>query len=270
MAKNNLTILLLKEGYTEKNSFRSFDRPEDCPDKLSIEGKTLYYRKSRGRLPKWDSFFNSKLTKDFESGGSIAALYFVKITPPEDINKERTFAITFGTGRYFLQQNSIETKFGLLTALSCVMPENLKLVDINTIDSIPISSKTQASMNVALDIMGFDTDTDVLKGIKGKCKEEYVSVFGKSIQGADALQISSDASFEDIEQTLTIAYQVYNSGEYKTSFEYFTNLSIVKDPSIKESLNSKLFQQIMDGNCEKIWLGVPEIIDSTIIFFWSV
>lgn len=168
---------------------------------------------------------------------------------------------------FFLEPGVIETKFGLITALSSFIPENIKLVDVNTIDSIPISSKTQASKNVALDIMGFDTDTDILKGVKGECKQEYVQLFGKSIQGSDALQISSGASFDSIAETLKIAYNTYISGEYKNSFEYFTNLSIVKDSNIKDILNKELFSQIQQDNWDKIWIGIPEIIDSTIIFF---
>lgn len=267
MSKNNLTILLLKEGYNENNALRMFEHPEDCPQTLEIDGRNLYFRKSRGRMPKWNTFFNGKLTNDFENGGSVSALYFVVIKPTENNSYERTLAITFGSGRFFLHPNAIETKFGLITALSSVIPENLKLVDINTIDSIPISSKTQASKNVALDIMGFDTDTDILKGVKGECRQEYVPLFGKSVQGSDALQISSEASFDCIAETLKIAYNTYISGEYKNSFEYFTNLSIVKDPLVKESLNNELFRQIQEGNWNKIWLGIPEIIDSAIKFF---
>lgn len=68
MSKNNLTILLLKEGYNENNALRMFEHPEDCPQTLEIDGRNLYFRKSRGRMPKWNTFFNGKLTNDFENG----------------------------------------------------------------------------------------------------------------------------------------------------------------------------------------------------------
>lgn len=266
MAKNTLSVLLLKSGFNEKNALRVF-KDDDKPQELNIGGKILYYRYADPKLPKWSSFFKNELPeKNFKSGGNIAAVYFVEIECPEKDNK-RTFAITFGTGRFFLKQDAIETKFGLLTTLSGIMPESLRLVDTNTIDSVPMSNKTQASKTVGLDLMGFDTDTDVLKGVRGHTNPKYAPILGKNLQGADSLQISSEEPFDKIYDTLKLAYEVYKSEKYKTNFEYFTNLSIVKDPNLIESLNQVVFNLIKEGNYDKIWIAVPEIVESHIMFF---
>lgn len=266
MAKNTLSVLLLKSGFNEKNALREFHDKKDGPKELQIGGHTLYYRHTNAKLPKWNSFFNNELPEDtFSSGGNIAAVYFVEINTKND--NKRTFAITFGTGRFFLRQDAIETKFGLLTTLSGIMPESLRLVDTNTIDSIPMSNKTQASKTVGLDLMGFDTDTDVLRSVRGQTSDKYASILGKNLQGADSLQISSEETFENIADTLKIAFELYSSENYKTTFEYFTNLSLVKDSAFKKNLDQEVFRLIKEQNWEKIWIAIPEIVESHIMYY---
>lgn len=131
------------------------------------------------------------------------------------------------------------------------MPESLRLVDTNTIDSIPMSNKTQASKTVGLDLMGFDTDTDVLRSVRGQTSDKYASILGKNLQGADSLQISSEETFENIADTLKIAFELYSSENYKTTFEYFTNLSLVKDSAFKKNLDQEVFRLIKEQNWEK-------------------
>ena len=288
MDKNTITLLLLKEKYNESNSFKDIDSKEYSEKTLSeylkdknistfqIEEKKLYYRKSQSSYPKWDSFFKKALSNDssdkdqFKVGGLLSALYFVDISVPEEESKVRTFAITFGAGRYFLNSKCIETKFGLFTTLNAIDPKAIKSAGINTIDAVPLVSKTQATKSIGLNGIGFDTDTDVLKSIRGMISGEDIELFGKNLQGADSLQITTKATFDNIQEKLIEIYHKYKSEDYKEKFKGFMNIFFIDNPELKKKLDDELFRllQIQDLTVmENTWLDIPEIIDSDILYF---
>ena len=273
MSKTSLNIILLKKGISESDAMRWKKDDKDKPKEEKFGDKTLFYKKTLPSAPKWKDFFKDNLSDEITRGGSISALYFVTLDMPVELDtdvksmEKRTFAIVFGNGRHFLKSESIELKFGMYTVLGAIEAESIKLVDINSIESIPRSTKTQASKNVGIDFLGFDTTRDILTGVKGIAKERHQGLLGKVLKGADTLQLSTEKAFDEIDDILKLAFTIYNNKEYKDSFEFIANLSFIKDKKLQENLRNELFRLVREDEGKNIWLGIPEIVDSDVIGF---
>lgn len=162
MAKNRLTLLLIKKGVPENQVL------ESGLNKIQLEdGFFLYYKQMLIKIPKWiDTFLlgNEESKNIFKTQCVSAIIIFTRVYEDET----RIFAIPFGSGRYLIKKGLIEERFGLITALSTIDKEKLRSIDTSSLESVLLNSRIQTSALSGIDNFYIDFNRDLLKSVTGR------------------------------------------------------------------------------------------------------
>lgn len=227
---------------------------------------TLYIKKPLTEsVPDWVDFFVSDLPNGDElkklKNKSTSALLIKEVSG-------RQFALAFGHGRHLLDLSCIEYRFGIKVALNIIEPESISSIDKHTFDASPRITKTQTIKPSALSDYGINTEQDLLKGVVGAVKKEYIDDFGSMVAGIDSLKISLDLSLDKLTEILIKSLSRYSSKDYLKvensragAFAWVDNLQAVSDPSIKRKLDDELWNRFEKNNFENMFLAIPELID---------
>ena len=110
--KIDLTIYMLKADVDLSKAIKAKGtKPQDLPIKGDTNGK-LYVKQVASKPPRWAKFFSSVVPIDvFGKNRSAGALLVVE-------GGGRSFAISFGQGRYLIGSEFLETNFGLKITLN--------------------------------------------------------------------------------------------------------------------------------------------------------
>lgn len=257
MPKVKLTILLIKSEITD---FNQLIRSGDDIHSQQIGSGVLYYKLSQPHSPKWvDTFFDNSLNEDvFLQVSSVNALYLIR---RRFENGDRIFAISFGFGRFLLNPDVLDIRFGLITTLNSIKDSQIRSVDLNTLESIPRVERVQTSKLSEVRDFGIDEEHDLLRSITGKTKDNLVNHLGNSITGSESLRISVDATFETVGDVLDICYRQYLRNDYLEKFDWINNLHIVKDNNLIHDLNERIVRDLNFGERDTLWMSIPDVLD---------
>jgi uncharacterized protein (TIGR04141 family) len=157
-----------------------------------------------------------------------------------------------------LKKKSYVRNFGVRVVLNSVNPDDLQSIDTATFDEITIHSRTQTSKTTDITSFGIDTLRDYLRSVAGYANDEK---FENIMQGKDSLNFRRKIEFCNLGKVCNEVYKKYNSKEYKKDFSWYDKYRVINDPSLKESLNKKLIENIINKKTEKIYLAPPEIVE---------
>src|SRR3989338_8681941 len=263
---NKLSIYLIKNSYSDhKSILKNFDKltKEEIKDGTETIG-TLYFGDSHLFEPSWiKDFFGSSFENNKEQNtqdenrklklfnASSKAVLLIE-------HQNKIFAIPFGYGWNLLNHGVWEERFGLKTTLNAVDANNLRRIDKKNMSSIPKDTSEQLSREGIAADFGIDIEQDLIQSITGKSKDE---TFGRSITGKDALSVSVKVDLAGIKEFLESCHQKYLSDDYKKDFGWIDQIAEVKDPTLTETLNAKLIENIKNNQVEKTWMAVPELVD---------
>ena len=215
----------------------------------------LYIKRGVRQPPKWSSLFKDFLNIGAEIGqvNGVSAALLIQYGA-------RRFILTFGqSGRFLVNQDSIESRFGLITTLNSVAPESLRCIDKQSLDNLESQSRIQSSYGTSSDQFGIDVEQDMLKAVVGSPQQ---SVLGSRMTGSDALSISVKATLEDLGPILAICGTKFEEDLSAKGFEWVNNIAAVKhDSALIETLDANLEQKLQQQKVDRIWLSIPEIID---------
>lgn len=254
MAKTKLSISLIKEEIPIGNVIK-----QGIPSLTLANGLILYYKHNQPVSPKWVNSFLKGEYDGLESlqGKSVSAVILYQIDVGENIH--RIFAVCFGFGRSLLESNVAEKRFGLLATLNSVDADKLRSIDINSMEAIPLNNRIQSSALAEIRNFNIDVDRDLLKSVTGKASEGDLS---GTISGADSLSVSTDKSYDEIEEFLRHCYHLYKSNHYQeTGFDWINQIQEIKDKTLIDRLNQLLLDELNSANPTRIWTSIPEIID---------
>lgn len=252
MAKNRLTLLLIKKGVPENQVL------ESGLNKIQLEdGFFLYYKQMLIKIPKWiDTFLlgNEESKNIFKTQCVSAIIIFTRVYEDET----RIFAIPFGFGRNLIKKGLIEERFGLITALSTIDKEKLRSIDTSSLESVLLNSRIQTSALSGIDNFYIDFNRDLLKSVTGRY--ENGDDIG-TLSGRDSLSFSSSANYKTIGDEIDRYYKEYKSGKYKDHFKWIDKIQVIKDKEFVENLNNEILTSINNGELDNIWIAIPDIIN---------
>ena len=254
MAKTKLSISLIKEGIPIGNVLKP-----GMPSLTLANGLTLYYKNNQPVSPKWvNSFLKGEhVGSESLQSKSVSAVILYQINVGEDVR--RIFAVCFGFGRTLLESNVVEKRFGLLTTLNGIDADKLRSVDINSMEAVPLNNRIQSSALAEIRNFNIDVDRDLLKSVTGKASE---GDFTGTVSGADSLSVSTDKSYDELEEFLTHCYLLYKSNHYRdVGFDWIDQIQEIKDKTLIERLDQLLLDALNSENPIRIWTSIPEIID---------
>ena len=251
-----LSVFLLKGA--PANNFLTYLKTSEVTefeikDEFAIRGK-IYCGVTSEQQPAWVGFLNQGAKKNLPhnlvNSSNKAILLFE--------NSNRVFAITFGYGRYLLDDEFIERNFGLKVVLNSVNPDKLKSIDLSNLDDLTLQTRKQTSKGSSKEAFGLDIISDLMKAVTGTPSDRLL---GGTLNGRDQVNLSPKIVFRDLKKIIKKISDYYDSDNYKTDFEWIDNVRIEKDLSKINKLNSLLVKEIQKEVTDKIYLSVPEILD---------
>ncbi|MFQ6163427.1 DUF6119 family protein [Sinorhizobium meliloti] len=242
------SIYLLKEEYDATNSLRE-DHDLEAAEATDLpEGAVLYILDSDPKPPWWKSYFGvtEPLLQQFKG-----ALVFLPVG-------DRWFALSFGQVFHHLNDAAYEYDFGLRVTLNSVDPTELKSADM-VAPGVARRKRTQVPVSTELTYLDFDGNSEIIKSLTGRVREEYEELF-KNATGSASLKVSLDLEPGELPGICETLLTLYDAEDYKASFPNIQNISPVNDPSKIAELDELLLSSLKakDG---KATLTIPDIID---------
>ena len=99
---------------------------------------------------------------------------------------------------------------------------------------------------------------NLLNSVTGKSS---VASFSGTLSGSDSLSISSEQTYDEIEDLLKECFNKYESTDYKEHFEWIDKMKAIKDTTKIECLDNILIEEINKEDVSNVWMSVPDILD---------
>ena len=249
-----LSVYLIKDEYDD---FRTIVNggTEEYP--VTYGGSpvgNLYVKPVPAHTPKWFSLFDGSVPDELREKLKTSIPSAVFLLRQED----RVFAITFGYGRSLLKPGAWEERFGLKVVLNSIDPDKIRVIDRKNLDTMLTHTRTQTSRECDIREFGLDVQQILLKAVTGKPKDP---TFAAHVSGADALSIICEATLGIVGAKCGELLGAFSAHDYKTDFGWVDDLSEVKSKQETAELNDELVRGIREGNKERLFLAVPEIIE---------
>lgn len=255
MAFSRLTVFLLREGCGSPSDYVRTDKGAiEVPlaAGFGTAGSAFYVPSSPG-TPEWVSELNSVLSAQIANVRSASASGVLILSV-----SSRWFAVSFGYGRSLIDPALIQRQFGLRVGLNLIDPAQLRSLDTKTFEDLVVSKSTQSSKSSDLPAFGVDISRDILRGVSGVPQD---LTFAARLAGSDSIALVREAGASELPKICEALLDAYASDAYKENFGWIDHLSIVEDPVVEDSLNSKLISALQCGDTSTTYMAAPEAID---------
>lgn len=291
-----ISIRLLKTGRAVSDAIRADRNVKPHPSSLG----TLFWEQSGAQNPTWLPFVNAfaaseplaltnmhcgallfldiraalAVKADADGGTGDTALGAADAAAPlaaaiaevGAVDEVRTMVISFGGGHHALNQDALERNFGLRVALNSIARDDLKNIDVATLDATTFQRRVQASRKSDLRLFGIDIQQDLLRLAGGAPTD---ATFARSLTGKDSLTITASLSAANVLAKCTEALRLYGAKHYETDYKFIDHIVPVTDRDIVDALDGILFGEIkglLDGKPSDLHLTISEIIDPEAAF----
>ena len=260
----NLTIHLLRTNVQHHYDAVGLEAKHLSIDEGERHVGDLYVAPKPEKSPAWAGIFKDYVDdiRDLGTVKSTGAVLIVKA-------KHRHFALTFGQGRFILNQDMIEERFGLLATLNSLEANALRSIDKRTFDAVDQNSRVQVGLTSSASDFGVDIERDLIKGIVGYPKS--ADLLGRRMSGSDALTVSREINLGTIRKALAAYLRAYESEAYKNHFAWIDqihqvrkkgHLAAVLDELLLAKLAAIKAQGGKGGDC---WLAAPDVLDWDVV-----
>lgn len=255
------TIYLLREAIQRaEDGLVEGAVAHEIRDGESVYG-TLFVKPTRPRPPKWAALFDSYVARHLL--GTVQSSSAVFVVPVDG----RLFALTFGQGRFLLNPDAYEERFGLVVTLNSIRSDALRSVDKRTLVDDQ-NSRVQTSQAAPALSFGVDIERDLVRGIVGRPTD---LALGKRLAGADALTVTADVTVPTLRKLLRRYLKKFNSKDYQTSFPWVDQVrQLIPKGQAATRLDAILVEKMKEawsknGLIDGCWLAVPDIVDWSIV-----
>lgn len=243
------SIFLLKGGFSASNALPAKHSLSVAKKAANApEGSTIYILDTEPKRPWWSDYFGVQEELWQESKGALIFL------PVDD----RCFALSFGHVFHHLNDDSYEYDFGLKVTLNSVDPKKLKSADM--IEPGPARRKrTQVPVSTELTYLDFDGNSEIIKSLTGKVKNEYQDLFATAT-GSASLKISMCITPNELAKRCKVLLELYKKDDYKRIFPNIQNIVPIKEPAAVNELDGLLLNSMIqkDGSTT---MSIPDIVD---------
>lgn len=213
----------------------------------------LYIETPTSDFPDWSSFFDGYVDQvEFGKNSSTGALLLVEA-------QSKYFALPFGRGRFMLNDEFVEEKFGLKVTLNCIGEGKVRTIQKRSLDQILRISQEQASRDATTTEFGFDVEQDLLGGVTGTPTD--TQTFGPRISGAESLHLAIPVNLNGLPELLGQVADKYLDTSYKKNFPWVDHIAEVTNTAKQDALDKTLVEEINAGQTGGVWMAVPDIVE---------
>jgi uncharacterized protein (TIGR04141 family) len=211
----------------------------------------LYLAKTSPVSPRWTGFFEGTRAAESARSQTSGAALFVR-------SSERTFVLTFGQGRHFLNPDAIEENFGRRVTLNCVPESRIRCVESTAFDAIGKRSRLQASRHARLAYFGLNPEEELVRDVTGEPSDESL---GKTMTGRHALSVSVATNLRSLPALLTRYDQKHGDDTHRAEYADLDQMAPVESKELVDSLDAHLVERLQEDDPGKLWMAVPEVLD---------
>lgn len=251
----HLNVRLLKQGLSDPEA--ALKAPSQVKrfklKKAANFTGTLFLPPSISKSPPWLDFLQAGIEDPLrifsQSAGALILLH----------SGGRHFAIAFGQGRHLLQEDLIERDFGLKVALNAIDPDDLRSVDMQTLEELTLHTRRQVSRGSPLNVFGLDVWQDVLRGVAGRPQDPSLA---RQLAGADAVVFNAPIEFSELGTKCQLLFAISQKDDYKEhGFGFIDHLRFVRDRQLMAQLDQKLVDALRSDAAGTLYLAPPQLID---------
>jgi uncharacterized protein (TIGR04141 family) len=253
LAQRDVTIYLLAESVTEEAVVAKLAAYREYPIQAGRTAARLFVKSNQSdEGPVWAALFENQVRPDaFGLVASVSGFMLIKVS-------ERLFALTFGAGRFVLDDDWLEERFGFYTVLNLVDSDQIRSIDKRSLDAVGRQTRVQTSRGTTVREFGVDYERDLLRAVVGKPREEDL---GMRVTGTSALRAAVRINLANLPRLLAKYLQESTSISYRRKFPGIDQLKPVFDERQIARLDRTVVEALNDRNIEAFSVGVPEIID---------
>lgn len=206
---------------------------------------------THARRPRWHEFLVSHLPSSVrlplsQSSNALLVLW----------RQGRVYALSFGTGRFFLNQAVIDDTFGLKTCLNSIGRNQIRTIDRETFEAVHRHTKEQAGTATNITGFGMNLDEDLLRAVTGTPKDVTL---GKVLSGREVLHATINITLNDLASVIDAYEQRANSKDYQRDFGWADHIQPVP-PARQDNLNEQLLERLRRGDTDRTWLVIPQLL----------
>lgn len=240
-ARVGLTIFLLKPDQLDTFKAKVLGI-NAIPLLAPFDGVFLPIISSEGRNPDWvpevSLIVNGNLPDmKAKSPGGLLTIH----------RETRTFVVTFGHAWQKVKEEWTEADFGRRVALNAMNPTDIVEVRSEQIFAKWHLNNERAPRAAALREFALRLDRDMLNVIEGTPSNS--TSFGQQLRGGTNLHIR--APLPAINDLLDLAFDLYVSDAYKSSWPDIDNIAPVKSSELRTQLDAALDAEFANGVAEK-------------------
>lgn len=253
------------------NEYLDPEREGDVVSAGPLEGDgyriKLFLAQSPPTEPPWGQFLRDGFGDGVHTppvSGSAALL--VMEVDHREAKHYMAFVFGFG-GRHLLRSGSWHRGYGLRTALNLIYPREASHADPGRLIGVEaktrarhtIRSRRQASRATTLEEFDVDRFRDVVGEAVGRPADR--DAWGTRVSGGDAIYLNPDVSFDQLPGMCRRLIDSHLQTDYRDQFDWLDDLQPVADRDRLASLESRVVNDLINGNVEHLDLCPPEIVD---------
>lgn len=170
----------------------------------------------------------------------------------------RWFALCFGTGWHLLRPDGFVRGFGLRAALSLVVRNTLKSVDVSTYENFAKHRRVSTSKGTTIDSFDIEGQLDLLRGVIGDCERPQI---GQQIGGRDSCVTWTKLDITELPRLCGILFRAYSSSRAGNRYPIINNVDQVRDPAEIQRLDDLLDAEIAANPNLDVSIAPPEAVD---------
>ena len=231
--------------------------PFELDSELDFDG-IVYIQPPQDNRPSWANLLDELTGTQIAELSSKTSSAVLLIRTASNL-----FALTFGYGRFLIKPAFFAQDFGLKTALNTLSPDELKSVNLHTLDDQPIQKQTRTARNSHQNTFGIDIFKDILRSVTGSPRE---GIQLKNIRGSGPVfSFSTTHALDQLPGTLDEVASYYHKDDYKQAFAWVDNISKVSDPSTRTTLDQELLEAISNNDASIILTITDDIAWDNIV-----
>ncbi|NOT01197.1 MAG: TIGR04141 family sporadically distributed protein [Phycisphaerales bacterium] len=165
------------------------------------------------------------------------------------------FAAIFGHGRTLLADAAIDPDFGFQTAIRICDADDLKIMEVRTIETRSRFTRVKVSDKARVGAFGLDTDTDLLRGIGGTCKNKALCERAEASGGA--ISLAARIQIGDLPATAK-RLRAARKLPVDEDLEWVGRVVRIVDAAERTRLDAELEVRLKNGQHTNIRLALPD------------
>ncbi len=228
-----------------------------------IPSELFVFKKPPRSPPSWTRFIES-LWKDsqdlFVETETNSALLVVSVPFG---SRTFLFALVFGRGGTALRGDRIVQGFGLRCALGALDPEMTTSLNHKQVDLTTFVTDQSASGQASFRSFGLDPDVQLLRGAAGHVSSNFSKEWATRAAGRDAFCANPDLTSHSILSFLQKLAELWEAKGYKVDYNWIDQVKEVQDPSARDRLLKKLYEELSKPIPKDVTLGPPISLPTT-------